>query len=112
MASCCDCLLRAARTCAGLVLSDDMLTRLGRRGRETWLFYPKGDLSDAARAYVDAGHTAGVDQAYKCRVRKTWYRVPLVPPADLLLTCMNADTAPDDEPRRGATWCSLDREQW
>lgn len=76
----------------GLVLSDDMLTRLGRKGRETWLFYPKGELSDAARAYVDAGHTAGVDQAYKCRVRKTWYRVPLVPPADLLLTCMNADT--------------------
>ena len=76
----------------GLVLSDDMLTRLGRKGRETWLFYPKGELSDAARAYVDAGHTAGVDQAYKCRVRKTWYRVPLVKPADLLLTCMNADT--------------------
>jgi hypothetical protein len=25
-------------------------------------------------------------------VRKTWYQVPLVPPADLLLTCMNADT--------------------
>lgn len=76
----------------GLVLSDDMLTRLGRQGRETWLFYPKGELSEAAHAYVDAGHIAGVDQAYKCRVRKTWYRVPIVPPADLLLTCMNADT--------------------
>lgn len=76
----------------GLVLSDDMLTRLGRKGRETWLFYPRDELSAAARAYIDAGHTAGVDQAYKCRVRKTWYRVPLVPPADLLLTCMNADT--------------------
>ncbi|WP_346769425.1 N-6 DNA methylase [Planctomonas sp. JC2975] len=76
----------------GLVLSDDMLTRLGRKGRETWLFYPNEKLSEPARAYVEAGHTAGVDQAYKCRVRKTWYRVPLVPPADLLLTCMNADT--------------------
>jgi hypothetical protein len=33
-----------------------------------------------------------VHTAYKCRVRKLWYRVPIVPPADLLLTCMNADT--------------------
>ena len=33
-----------------------------------------------------------MDQAYKCRVRKPWFRVPLVSPADLLLTCMNADT--------------------
>jgi adenine-specific DNA-methyltransferase len=41
---------------------------------------------------VQAGHMAGVDQAYKCRVRRTWYHVPLLPPADLLLTCMNADT--------------------
>lgn len=30
--------------------------------------------------------------AYKCRVRRPWYQVPLVNPADLLLTCMNADT--------------------
>ena len=30
--------------------------------------------------------------AYKCRVRRPWWRVPLVPPADLLLTYMNADT--------------------
>src|SRR5699024_8293420 len=27
----------------------------------------------------------------KCRVRKSWCRVPLTEPADLLLTCMNAD---------------------
>lgn len=76
----------------GLVLSKDMLTRLGQNGRETWLFYPPDQMSKEAQSYVDAGHTAGVDQAYKCRVRKTWYRVPLVAPADLLLTCMNADT--------------------
>jgi hypothetical protein len=33
-----------------------------------------------------------VHLAYKCRVRTPWYLVPLVKPADLLLTCMNADT--------------------
>ncbi|TDW26908.1 Eco57I restriction-modification methylase domain-containing protein [Cryobacterium psychrophilum] len=76
----------------GLVLSDDMLTRLAREGKATRLFYPAAQPSAEAQAYIDAGHAAGVDQAYKCQVRKTWYRVPLVAPADLLLTCMNADT--------------------
>jgi hypothetical protein len=76
----------------GLVLSADMLTRLGRKGKATHLFYPAKTPSREAQAYIDAGHAAGVDQAYKCRVRKTWYQVPLVRPADLLLTCMNADT--------------------
>ncbi|PKQ25263.1 MAG: SAM-dependent methyltransferase [Actinobacteria bacterium HGW-Actinobacteria-4] len=76
----------------GLELTADDLRQLGRDGKGTWLFRPTGDLSDAAKAYVDAGHASGVDTAYKCRVRKKWYEVPLVPPAHLLLTCMNADT--------------------
>ena len=33
-----------------------------------------------------------VHQAYKCRVRRPWWRVPYLKPADLLLTYMNADT--------------------
>ncbi len=76
----------------GLHLSDDMLTRLGADGKATYLFYPGEKLSKEARGYVADGHRTGVDEAYKCRVRKTWYRVPIIPPADLLLTCMNADT--------------------
>ncbi|MFK0239213.1 class I SAM-dependent DNA methyltransferase [Microbacterium sp. NPDC090281] len=76
----------------GLELTNDAMTRLGRRGKATWLFRPAESPSHAARAYIEAGHLAGVDEAYKCRVRKPWYRVPLLPPADLLLTCMNADT--------------------
>lgn len=39
-----------------------------------------------------AGELAKVDQAYKCRVRTPWWRVPLVAPANLLVTYMNADT--------------------
>lgn len=77
----------------GLTLSTDMLTRLGASGKSTFLFRPPGDPSLASADYIEAGHTAGVDRAYKCRVRKPWYRVPLLVPADLLLTCMNADTA-------------------
>ncbi|WP_402463720.1 N-6 DNA methylase [Isoptericola aurantiacus] len=76
----------------GLTLSAGMLGRLGAKGKATYLFYPGEDPSPRAQAYIDAGHKTGVDNAYKCRVRKPWYRVPLVPPADLLLTCMNADT--------------------
>ncbi|MDP9932525.1 N-6 DNA methylase [Variovorax paradoxus] len=76
----------------GLTLSDAMLTSLGRQGHATYLFYPSDQPSAEAAAYIEDGHRTGVDTAYKCRVRKTWYRVPLVSAADLLLTCMNADT--------------------
>ncbi|WP_202862663.1 N-6 DNA methylase [Antricoccus suffuscus] len=75
-----------------LSLSAGMMRQLGRNGRATWLFRPAAEPSAAAKAYITAGHLAGVDQAYKCRVRTPWYRVPLLAPADLLLTCMNADT--------------------
>nr|WP_231121286.1 N-6 DNA methylase [Motilibacter peucedani] len=76
----------------GLVLSARMLTRLGAAGQSTYLFYPGQKPSPAAMRYIEMGHATGVDDAYKCRVRRTWYQVPLVRPADLLLTCMNADT--------------------
>ncbi|WP_299169710.1 class I SAM-dependent methyltransferase [uncultured Arthrobacter sp.] len=77
----------------GLALTKDALAKLGEDGKSTYLFRPKGEPSPEAAAYIEAGHTAGVDRAYKCRVRTPWYRVPLLRPADLFLTCMNADTA-------------------
>ena len=76
----------------GLELSRSAMTRLGREGKSTWLFRPSQTPSPAAERYIQAGHVAGVDNAYKCRIRRPWYRVPLLPVADLLLTCMNADT--------------------
>ncbi|MFP3546840.1 N-6 DNA methylase [Rhizobium sp. SIMBA_035] len=76
----------------GLTLSTAQLKKLGEEGHAVHLFCPKDPPSKAAQAYIADGHRTGVDTAYKCRVRKTWYRVPLLPPADLLLTCMNADT--------------------
>lgn len=77
----------------GLTLSTDLLRRLGSAGSPTYLFRPPADPSPPSAAYIEAGQISGVDRAYKCRVRKPWYRVPLLAPADLLLTCMNADTA-------------------
>jgi len=76
----------------GLALTSELLAKLGKDGQSTLLFYPGANPSAEAAAYIEDGHRTGVDTAYKCRVRKIWYRVPLVAPADLLLTCMNADT--------------------
>lgn len=67
-------------------------TELTWRGSATLLFRPPDEPSPAAMDYIRAGEDDQVHQAYKCRVRKPWWRVPLLPPADMLLTCMNADT--------------------
>lgn len=81
-----------SRHLRGLAFTTTALNELGRQGSATWLLRPAGEPSPAAWSYIAAGETANVDAAYKCRVRKPWWRVPLVPPADLLLTYMNADT--------------------
>ncbi|MEJ7706173.1 MAG: N-6 DNA methylase [Nocardioidaceae bacterium] len=65
---------------------------LGAAGAATWLFRPADGPSLAARKYIASGEEAGVHLAYKCRVRTPWWRVPYVPPADLFVTYMNADT--------------------
>lgn len=65
---------------------------LGSAGAATVLFRPPHEPSLPAKAYIRAGERIGVHTAYKCRVRSPWWRVPLVKPADLLLTYMNADT--------------------
>jgi adenine-specific DNA-methyltransferase len=81
-----------SRHLRGLTLSRRAWRELGEGGSRTWLFRPPGELDAAAQRYVAAGEALGLDAAYKCRVRRPWWRVPLVPPADLLLTYMNADT--------------------
>jgi adenine-specific DNA methylase len=81
-----------SRHLRGLSLSTSALAELGRHDGATWLFRPAEEPSPAAWAYIAAGETTNVHTAYKCRVRTPWWRVPYVPPADLLLTYMNADT--------------------
>lgn len=68
------------------------MTRLGAEGHSTWLLYPSARPAAATLDYISKGVDTGVDQAYQCRVRSPWWRVPLLKPADLLLTYMNADT--------------------
>lgn len=76
----------------GLEFSTRAHSDLGRAGKRTMLFRPSANPSKAALAYIAQGEADEVHTAYKCRVRKDWWRVPLVPKADLLLTYMNADT--------------------
>lgn len=81
-----------SRHLRGLDFTSAALNELGAAGSAVWLFRPAGEPSDAAWAYIEEGKALEVDHAYKCRVRKPWWRTPLVPPADLFLTYMNADT--------------------
>ncbi len=81
-----------SRHLRGLSFSERAWRSLGADGSRCYLFYPRpGALSDAARAYVTKGRAVGVHTAYKCRTRDPWWRVPLVPQPDLLLTYMDHD---------------------
>jgi len=71
--------------------SSAQLRTLGQKGSATLLFRPAGEPSAAASEYIALGEQLGVDQAYKCRVRTPWWRVPLVAIPDLFITCMNAE---------------------
>lgn len=82
-----------SRHLRALALDRAQLDRLDASGRPSWLFRPNGTPTVSAWRYIERGEAEGVHTAYKCRVRRPWWRVPYVPPADLLLTYMNADTA-------------------
>ncbi|SDH62397.1 N-6 DNA methylase [Agrococcus jejuensis] len=75
-----------------LALTRDAISRLGRNGESTWLLYPSSNPAKATMEYIAQGHATGVDQAYKCRVRSPWWRVPVLAAPDLFLTYMNAAT--------------------
>lgn len=81
-----------SRHLRGLELSARQLRQLSEEGKATYLFRPTGNPSAAGRAYIEEGEHSDVHRAYKCRVRKPWWRVPLVAVPDLFLTYMNADT--------------------
>lgn len=65
------------------------LESLGNKGKPIALFSPRGGLGDAAARYVEWGERRHVNDSYKCRVRKPWWRVPGIATCDLFLTYMN-----------------------
>jgi len=81
-----------SRHLRGLSFSLQDWQRLCDIGQPVFLFRPLADrLSSAAEAFVKAGEEEGIQEAYKCRVRRPWWRVPLVPAPHLFLTYMNHD---------------------
>lgn len=81
-----------SRHLRGLELSEDGWQKLRDHGAATYLFRPEAEASKAGQRLIAAGEAASVDQAYKCRVRNPWWRVPLPSVPDLFMTYMNADT--------------------
>ena len=73
----------------GLTFTQAVWKQLAKDGARCLLFYPKNAPSEAARRYIAEAEQAGVANAYKCRVRNPWWRVPLVEAPDLFLTYMN-----------------------
>jgi hypothetical protein len=75
----------------GLTFTEAEWGKLNSDGARGYLLHPKNEPSGSALKYIATGENIGVSKAYKCRVRKPWWRVPLVDTPDLLLTYMNHD---------------------
>lgn len=80
-----------SRHMRGLSFSNAAWKQLASEGARCYMLAPSGELSTAARRYIEKGEREGVPNAYKCRVRSPWWRVPVVGTPDLFLTYMNHD---------------------
>lgn len=81
-----------SRHLRGLTFTKSAWEEAKREGAACYLFHPPSDRMGAAvQQYIADGAKAGVHKAYKCRVRNPWWRVPVVPVPDLLLTYMDHD---------------------
>lgn len=85
-----------SRHLRGLTFASRAWKELATEGNATFLFAPRvdpsGAISEAAAAYIAQGEAVNVNEAYKCRVRTPWWKVPRVGTPDLFLTYMNHDT--------------------
>lgn len=83
----------SSRHLRGLSFTKRTWRELEKSGSSVYLFDPDPKHpSGAARRYIKEGLKAGINNAYKCRVRTPWWVVPKVRVPDLFLTYMNYDT--------------------
>lgn len=83
-----------SRHLRAITFNADDWRRLTQAGGRTYLFRPPGGqstLSTGAKRYIQMGVRSGVAEAYKCRVRTPWWRVPDMAAPDLFITYMNHD---------------------
>lgn len=84
-------LLPRARNAGGLIFDQQEQHALAERGSPAWLIHfaadkPTPEQFAGPRAYIASGECREIHRRFKCRVREPWYRVPVVPPGDLLLS--------------------------
>lgn len=84
-------LLPRCRHAEGLIFTSDEQQILAKTSQPAWLLSFAASKSSPeahklAQAYLDGGLRQKIDQRFKCRVRTPWYRVPVVPAGDLLLS--------------------------
>lgn len=84
-------LLPRSRHAEGLVYSAGEQQALALTDQPAWLLSFAASMSSPeahklAKRYLDEGLRREIDQRFKCRVRTPWYRVPVVPAGDLLLS--------------------------
>ena len=80
----------SSRHLRGLMFGDQSWKHMRNERAAVFLFRPPEDtISGEAKRYIEHGESLGVQNAYKCRVRSPWWRVPLVKTPDLFLTYMN-----------------------
>ncbi|MDR7060836.1 MULTISPECIES: N-6 DNA methylase [unclassified Sphingopyxis] len=80
-----------SRHMRGLTFTDAAWRKLSQDDSRTLLFYPGERPSEPALRYIKRGEESSIAEAYKCRMRSPWWRVPLVEIPDLFLTYMNHD---------------------
>ena len=74
----------------GATFSATQWDELREAGERVWLLRPDADdISPGRIEYTDLGEALGVDQAYKCQIRKPWWRPPVSATPDLFFTYMS-----------------------
>ena len=80
-------LARAGHT-GGLIVTEADHAAARAEGERAWLLDLSADRPPPharALAYLQTAEAEGIPERYKCRVRRPWYRVPVVAPGALLL---------------------------
>jgi adenine-specific DNA-methyltransferase len=80
------------RNIPGLHFDDASWEKLRDTGQATWLLVPEESYKrddPKLENYLALGERQKINEQYKCRTRKLWWRPPVVPPPDLFFTYMS-----------------------
>lgn len=72
----------------GYIFADSDWEAQRQAGTPVWLFAPRTNEGAAGR-YISLGEAQSIGSAYKCRVRKPWWRFRVPEPPDLFLNYMS-----------------------